>query len=264
MNTMKKNYSVYGSGETVLLLHGSMASKEQWTSLARLLSDNYRVITIDLLGYGKSPMPASPEKYDLEQESQHILSTLTEVENLDSYHVIGHSYGGAVGLYHSFSNQQQIKSLTLYEPMSFHLLPHEHPLLVESYEMVDDIKEDIRTGNSVRGAKKFIDLWLPTGTFKGISEQEKEILSEGVKKMVHDFRSAATVPLGTEDYQLLETPTCLLAGKSSPPYSLCIADVVASCLPNVEAHTVEGGHLGLFTHPHETNPVICDFLKRQP
>ena len=261
--SMKKHYRVYGKGETVLLLHGSMASKEQWSSLARLLSENYRVITIDLLGYGKSPMPVHPEKYNFEQESQHILDTLAEVGGIGCYHVVGHSYGGAVGLYHAFSTFNQVKSLTLYEPMSFHLLPREHPLLVESYDMAEEIKEDIRKGSSVIGAKKFIDLWLPPGTFERTSEQEKNILAEGVKKMVHDFRSAATEPISTEDYQLLKIPTCLLAGKSSPPYSLCIADIVASCLPNIETHTVEGGHVGLFTHPHKSNPIILDFLKRQ-
>jgi pimeloyl-ACP methyl ester carboxylesterase len=262
-DVMKKHYRVYGNGETIVLLHGSMASKEQWGSLARVLREDYRVITIDLLGYGKSPMPDNPEEYDMKEESQHILDTLAEIEDLDCYHIVGHSYGGAVGLYHAFSNQKQVASLILYEPMSFHLLPDDHPLLLESYEMANDIKEDIRTGNSVIGAKKFIDLWLPTGTFEHTTELEKKMLAVGVKKMVHDFRSAATAPAGVEDYQFLDIPTCLLAGKSSPTYSLCIADVVASCLPNIEVHTVEGGHIGLFTHPHKTTPVIVDFLTKQ-
>lgn len=259
---MKQHYRIYGTGETVVLLHGSMASKEQWSSFARLLSKKYRVVTIDLLGYGRSPMPDSPDTYNLEQESEHILKTLAETGDLNLYHVIGHSYGGAVGLYLSYLNQTQVKSLTLYEPMSFHLLPREHPLLVESYEMAEEIKEDIKRGESVVGAKKFIDLWLPAGTFERTTDLEKAFLAEGVKKMVHDFRSAATAPLTTVDYQNLQTPTCLLAGKSSPPYSLGIADVVASCLPNIETHTVEGGHVGLFTHPHTTNPIILEFLKQ--
>lgn len=245
------------------MLHGSMASKEQWSSLARILRKDYRVVTIDLLGYGRSPMPKILEEYDIEEESQHILDTLAEIENLHSYHLIGHSYGGAVALHHAFTNQSQVKSLILYEPMAFHLLHHDHPQLVESYAMAADIVEDIQQGNSVIGAKKFIDLWLPEGTFDRTTDLEKRMLAAGVKKMVHDFRSAATAPYRTKDYMGFQTPTCLLAGKTSPSYSLCIADVVGSCLPNIEIHNVEGGHVGLFTHPYSSNPIMFDFLARQ-
>ncbi|WP_458776871.1 alpha/beta fold hydrolase [Desulforhopalus sp. 52FAK] len=260
---MKKHFRVKGSGETIVMLHGSMASKEQWSSLARMLSKEYRVVTIDLLGYGNSPMPKILEEYDIEEESQHILNTLAEIENLHSYHLVGHSYGGAVALHYAFTHQRKVKSLTLYEPMAFHLLHQDHPLLVESYDMAADIVEDIQEGNSVTGAKKFIDLWLPEGTFDRTTELEKKMLAVGVKKMVHDFRSAVTAPHGTKDYMELHIPTCLLAGQTSPDYSLCIADVVGSCLPNIEIHNVEGGHVGLFTHPHSSYPVMFDFLMRQ-
>ena len=260
---MKKHFRIMGSGETIVMLHGSMASKEQWSSLARLLSKEYRVVTIDLLGYGRSPMPKILEEYDIEEESKHIQDTLAEIEDLHCYHLVGHSYGGTVALHHAFTNQTPVKSLILYEPMAFHLLDHDHPLLAESYDMAADIVEDIQQGNSVTGAKKFIDLWLPEGTFDRTTELEKKMLAVGVKKMVHDFRSSVTAPYGLKDYMGLHIPTCLLAGKTSPAYSLCITDVVGSCLPNVEVHIVEGGHVGLFTHPYSTHPILFDFLTRQ-
>lgn len=261
--TLRMHYSEAGSGEPVVLLHGSMASKEQWGSLARKLSKKYRVITLDLLGYGRSPLPGDPEKYDLARESRHVEETLNEIGLHEPYHVIGHSYGGAIALFHGFTNQARVKSLTLYEPMAFHLLKPAHPLLLESYEMAQDIREDIQAGNSLVGAKKFIDLWLPAGTFDRTTEMEKKILSLGVQKMVHDFRAAATAPVTAKDYSGLTIPTCLLAGEESPSYSFCIADVVASILPKVEPHTVEGGHVGLFTHPFSTTPIILDFLEKQ-
>lgn len=260
---MKQHFTVYGSGEAIVLLHGSMASKEQWSSLARQLSKNYRVITIDLLGYGRSPLPDNLKKYDMKQESSHISETLIEVGDVTQYHLLGHSYGGAVALYHAYIHRPQVTSLTVYEPMSYNLLENGHPLLEESHRMAADIVKDIESGNSVVGAKKFIDLWLPEGTFDRTTEMEKAFLAAGVKMMVHNFRSATTTPCSPEDYQALDIPTCLLAGKLSPVFSLSIADVVAACLPDIEVHRVEGGHVGLFSHPYSTNPIIFDFLKRQ-
>lgn len=260
---MKKHFTVCGSGETVLLLHGSMASKEQWSSLARKLAKNYRVITIDLLGYGKSPRPENLEEYGVAQESTHISATLAAIGGIQHYHLVGHSYGGAVALYHAYANRWQVRSLTVYEPMSYNLLKKEHPLLEESRRMAADIVHDIDSGNSVAGARKFIELWLPEGTFDRTTEMEKAILAVGVKMMVHNFRAAVTTPCSPSDYSSLDIPTCLLVGTASPPFSLSIADVVAACLPDIEVHRVEGGHVGLFSHPYSTNPIIFDFLKRQ-
>ena len=42
-----------------------MSSKSQWRELIESLRDRYRLIAIDLLGYGESAMPSSCEGYSL-------------------------------------------------------------------------------------------------------------------------------------------------------------------------------------------------------
>ena len=42
-----------GRGRAVVLLHSSMSSKNQWRALEHELRARYRVISIDLLGYGE-------------------------------------------------------------------------------------------------------------------------------------------------------------------------------------------------------------------
>jgi len=44
-----------GQGPTVILLHSSVAGARQWRSLMDVLADRYRVIAINLIGYGKTP-----------------------------------------------------------------------------------------------------------------------------------------------------------------------------------------------------------------
>lgn len=260
---MSVSFEVSGSGEAVVLLHGSMASKEQWRMLARELTPRYKVITMDLKGYGKTPPPEDQDNYMLKDESDMLVSILDRTLPQDeNYHILGHSYGGAVALHHAYHHRRRVASLTAIEPMAYHLLPESHEVLSISQQMINDIRSDIQRGESDKGARKFIDLWMRPGTFDNLADREKKVLSEGVKKMVIDFRAAANDPLTINEYADLPMPVCLIAGKDSPPYSLSISRVVAQAIPNICLHWVDGGHFAPFTHGHQVTPIILDFLEK--
>lgn len=259
---MTAGFSVRGAGRSIVLLHGSMASKEQWLGLTRQVIPRYRVISLDLLGYGQTTVPYSADDYSLRDESALLRSVLAETIGDEAYHLVGHSYGGVVALHHAFHHRDRVKSLTIIEPMAFHLLGRDHPLIEESRQMVAQINRHLDAGNPLAGAEMFIDLWMPAGSFARLGEKEKALLAEGVKKMVVDFRAAAYEPLTTADYALLPMPVCLIAGKASPPYSLGIAEVVAKTIPGIEFHWVDGGHFSPVSHPEQVNPIISGFIDR--
>lgn len=50
-------YTVQGTGPTVVLLHGVAGSSRIWDRVVPYLIDSYTVVRIDLLGYGHSPKP---------------------------------------------------------------------------------------------------------------------------------------------------------------------------------------------------------------
>lgn len=258
---MKMGYEIAGRGEPIVLLHGSMANKEQWQMLARDLTPHYTVITLDLMGYGQTAAPADLHSYCLKDESDLLASLLKEIlpEN-SSYHLLGHSYGGAVALHHAYHYSNRVASLVVLEPMAYHLLSQNHVILLRSQQMVDELKSDISQGNSIHAARKFIDLWGRRGTFEYLSEKEQRLLGEGVKKMVFDFKAASEDPLTADDYAKLSMPACLIASKTSPPYSLAISEVVAGAVPGIQLHWVDGGHFAPLTHPHLVNPIVKEFL----
>jgi pimeloyl-ACP methyl ester carboxylesterase len=260
---MTASFSVKGEGKAIVLLHGSMASKEQWLGFTEELLPHYKVVSMDLIGYGRTTRPFHPDEYSLRDESELLRSVLTTTVGPDeSYHLVGHSYGGVVALHHAFHHRNKVKSLTVIEPMAFHLLAKNHELIETSRLMVEEIHRCIREGNAVAGAEMFINLWMPAGTFARIGEREKLLLGEGVKKMVADFDAAVNEPLSADDYATLPMPICLIAGKSSPPYSLGISEVVARTIPGIEFHWVDGGHFSPVSHPEQVNPIIADFIGR--
>lgn len=82
---------------TLLLIHGIGNSGKSWQSIAEQLPDNYNVVTIDLLGFGKSPKPTWG-KYDVKQQSRAVLVTFLRLRITGKVVVVGHSLGALVGL----------------------------------------------------------------------------------------------------------------------------------------------------------------------
>ena len=106
------HYEITGSGPTVVLLHGYMASSKYWARVSEQLSHNHRVIALDLLGFGKSPKP-SCSRYDYEAQLRSIDATLDQLGVRGQFTLVGHSMGSLVALRYARERSHRIKRLLL-------------------------------------------------------------------------------------------------------------------------------------------------------
>ncbi len=84
-----------GPGTPLVLAHGLGGAAANWTALAPLLADRYRLLVPDLPGHGgSSPLPAAPT---LEPFAERV-ALLAEREDLAPFAIVGHSLGGLVAL----------------------------------------------------------------------------------------------------------------------------------------------------------------------
>ncbi|MDB4976969.1 MAG: alpha/beta hydrolase fold, partial [Myxococcaceae bacterium] len=60
------HYRIEGSGPTLILLHGVMASLHTWDGWVEQLASSYRIIRLDLPGFGLSDPLTSPDHYSPE------------------------------------------------------------------------------------------------------------------------------------------------------------------------------------------------------
>ena len=88
-------YTDQGSGEPLLFVHGFLENSSMWTDIAAEFSKNFRVVCIDLPGFGKSEMLDGSDMMSLFAECTYHL--VREIQ-LDSFTLIGHSMGGYVSL----------------------------------------------------------------------------------------------------------------------------------------------------------------------
>ena len=51
--SLKIDYNDDGQGQPVVLIHSSVSANRQWRPLTELLKDRYRVLALNLFGYGE-------------------------------------------------------------------------------------------------------------------------------------------------------------------------------------------------------------------
>src|SRR5262249_21381273 len=109
-----------GKGPIVIAGHCSSASHKEWLPLIKELKSDWRVLAPDFIGYGQSqPWPATTP-FSTEADVAVLLAVAKKARG--PLHLLGHSYGAALALEAARTLGSRVKSLTLIEPVSFHLL----------------------------------------------------------------------------------------------------------------------------------------------
>lgn len=252
---------VDGCGPTVVLLHSSMSSKSQWRKLVESLRDTHRLISIDLYGYGDTGWPCSTRDFGLGDEVELVESVLARhLSDGECFHLVGHSYGGAVALQLALSAADRVRSLSLFEPGAFHLLR-----TASGRAELEALRRDVHTSLAVndaqRGAARFIDFWNGTGAFAGLSVRRQASLTQLLPKTALDFQAVERERPNVAAYRRLRMPACLIGGRHSPAVARQVLSVLGEMLPRAARHDVAAGHMGPVTHPELVNPVIADFVR---
>jgi len=260
-------YFETGCGETVVLLHASASSSAQWRSLTEFLQARWHVLAPDFHGYGRTdPRPghASPGLGDDAALVDAILGRSTE-----RFHLVGHSYGGAVALRLACDRPARLLSLTLIEPVAFHLLARapdgtrEHDLLREVASIAAAVADAAATGDDDRGMAQFIDYWSGAGTWLRLRPEVRRALALQTAQVAGDFRAVTSELARFGAVRRIAVPTLIMRGTASPAPTLRIAELLAQLLPEVRLETVDGaGHMLPLTHGEAVNAAITDHLWR--
>ncbi|ABC31142.1 predicted Hydrolase or acyltransferase (alpha/beta hydrolase superfamily) [Hahella chejuensis KCTC 2396] len=251
-------YKISGDGQPILLLHSSMSSKAQWKMLTSQLQDNYRTLAVDLWGYGEAPYPTHlAEHFSLQDEVERVVAVLAQtVGNSAPVHVVGHSYGAATALRFATQHSERVLSLTIYEPVAFHLLSREEPAFLEIAEVVKKLEETIAQNDEMGATQQFIDYWSGPGAFKRYPADIRNALSGQIRKVALDFKALIEEPTRLEDYADFTFSTYLMAGEQSPLSSRRISERLRESLPNLEFKQTPWGHMAPITHVADINELI--------
>jgi pimeloyl-ACP methyl ester carboxylesterase len=79
---------------TILLIHGFPSAAWDWHFQWKHLTENYRLVSLDLLGFGLSDKPTE-HQYSLLEQADIVQSLLSKL-GVKKYHILAHDYGDSV------------------------------------------------------------------------------------------------------------------------------------------------------------------------
>ena len=108
------NYQVLGKDnkDNLLILHGWGQDSENWLNVAEELSKSYKVVLLDLPGFGSSNRP--DDIFDTKDYSNFV-NDFIEWIKIKNITLVGHSFGGKISIYLASQNPN-IRRLFLISP----------------------------------------------------------------------------------------------------------------------------------------------------
>ena len=103
-----------GEGDPVICIHGLGATKASFLPTVAALADDYRVIAIDLPGFGESDKPISAP-YDAPYFARAVTALLDRLE-IERAHLIGNSMGGRVSIEMGLREPDRVDRIALLSP----------------------------------------------------------------------------------------------------------------------------------------------------
>jgi pimeloyl-ACP methyl ester carboxylesterase len=227
-------YETTGNGPALVMLHGFFGSSQDWYEYGYVsaFSADFRIVTTDFRGHGKSGKPLELEAYGIPEYAQDVRQVL-QVNSVKEFHLIGFSRGARVGFALSTIADIRIKSFVCIG---------EHPFA-----------EDM---SSIRDGIDKIDIWAKGC---GISlDHQKRLLANNRAAL----RAAAAQDRPEENVDRVTMPTLVVAGQRDTDYEKIVQ--TASLLPHATLLTLEGlDHFESLTKSDRVLPSVIDFLHRQ-
>jgi pimeloyl-ACP methyl ester carboxylesterase len=103
-----------GTGPPVLMLHGLGGTKASFLPSVAALAGRFRVIAVDMLGFGDSSKPLGASYGPAFQAD--ALTHLLDALELERSHLVGHSLGGRVAIEVGFRHPERLRGLVLMSP----------------------------------------------------------------------------------------------------------------------------------------------------
>lgn len=114
---MKVHYRDEGQGDVIVLLHGTGASLHTWDAWTKILKENYRVIRMDLPGFGLTG-PHSSADYSIDGYTKFILDFTTKI-GIQDFYIAGNSLGGSITWNFALNYPNKIKKMVLLDASGY-------------------------------------------------------------------------------------------------------------------------------------------------
>ena len=241
---------IRGEGEPLLLYSPIWAEAEVWEPLLPYLT-GFRTIAFDPPGIGRSPMPALPMSM---QALASVGAALLDELGIESAHVLGASFGGAVAQHMAICYPGRVRRLVLASTSLGTFAIPGHPTALWHI---------IHPG-SYRGRMEEIAGDTFGGRLRTAPELARAMPICSPPNIPTALHNMAPL-LGWTSLPWLwaiRQPTLVICGDDDPIAPQLNHRIMAALIPRAQLRTIEGGgHLMLMDSPARVAPIITGFLR---
>jgi pimeloyl-ACP methyl ester carboxylesterase len=248
--------------ETVVLLHGSASSGALWRHTKGALQSRYRCIAPDLIGYGSSAAWPQQAAFGLDAELRAIEPLLQCCA--DTFHLVGHSYGGVLALHLAPADPGRVQSLTFIEPVFCAALTYagDWSSYFEFCRVRDEFVAALARGDREVAMRRFVDFWMGNDAWVGLLADARANMLKVTDKIVLDWQASFAVDPGIARLAALAVRTLLVRGSDSPRPMRSLVDALHAIMPGSARTVVEGAnHLLPLTHASVLTSAILSNLR---
>ena len=251
-------YEVAGEGPAIVFLHGTTGdSSTYWAKQVPFFSQEFKVITVDLRGHGKSKLAMIKGGY-LEDCADDVSRILDEL-NIARAHIVGLSKGGLVAQHFALKHTERLRRLVLADTSSG-----------IKRERMRRFIEDVLIKTAERsGMEHVFDLNLLWAYSERYIEENKDKFAldreQFAKTPVEEYVAVLKETIVTDiTGQLVKivAPTLVIWGSEDIEIPRLYSEILAKNIPNSMLVIIEGaGHKSCIDRPEEFNKIVNTFLQ---
>ncbi|MFQ5398044.1 MAG: 2-succinyl-6-hydroxy-2,4-cyclohexadiene-1-carboxylate synthase [Anaerolineae bacterium] len=272
--------TVQGHGRPLVLLHGFTGSSANWEGVTAVLAPHFRLLTIDLLGHGRTSSLPDPARYQMEKAAADVTALIQKILTAEDaknaertktprsprpqrFNLLGYSMGGRLALYIALRYPHLINAL---------ILESASPGLATETERAARRQRDEALANRVErdGVPAFVDFWeklslwesqkqLPEAPRLALRRQRLQNNPTGLANSLRGMGTGAQPSLWSRLGEL-ETPVLLLAGELDAKF-VGINRQMAAQIPRARLEIVAGaGHTIHLERPQVFDALVGKFL----
>ncbi len=248
------SYRDFGKGNCIVLVHGFCEDKTIWKDILEALKDSFRVITVDLPGFGESKRIS--QTASMEWFAERLHATLSYL-NINNFILAGHSLGGYVSIAYAEKYTENLKGLALIHSTTFEDNPEKKTSRSEAIEFVES--------NSVeKYARSTFNNLFSVSSRKKVPAKIEQFLRVASKTsrtaFVDTMKAMAQRPDRSNALKTLEIPVLFLVGKedSSIPLEQSLKEII---LPKESWVNIfeDVGHMGMLEEEEKTIKLLSKF-----
>jgi len=255
------HYVEAGQGEPVVFLHGLPESWYSWHYQLEALSNDYRIIAIDLKGYGQSDK--SDGDYSADRVAEEVVALLDTI-GLERFNLVTHDWGTLLGDFIAGRHPERVIKYVRMQAPVHKSDPRNHPQFVVLRNQAVATRLFSDTDAFVRQVygERTVQPIAEEDMLRIIEEFSRPGVAEAVPRYFRDT-SAETLLARQQLYSQMNFPVLLLQGEKDPAQPQWYFEGAADQFPDAELQWVtNAGHFTELEQPEQVTKAIRDFLQR--